>query len=287
MNNKALLEIPEFTPLTQVLKCENCPKNSECKYYTVYTKYNCMQFLQKISRIFLPIEIIGFGAVFAFSLLHFQTFWKSALLLFFTFIFFVIFEILSDKVIYKICNISEQKRRIEYDEKVKKIKEDNEAIQKANLGITEELEKFLNYSKSMLNELTKFLDLLKNYDELKSEKGDRVLRKFDGVISELQILNNKLSNSNFESSYISTLYNVHLPKLLEYSKQFIELLSSKTTTENQIIKFSDLLEVFRIKIANHTQYIQDKAEDDFLIKITALNEDVMPEFDGSEVNSNG
>lgn len=287
MNNKTLLEIPEFIPLTQVLKCASCPKHSECKYHMVNTKYYCMRFLLKISWIFLPIEIVALGSVFAFSLLHFQTFWKSALLLFSTFIFFTVFEILFDKIIYKTCKMSEEKRRIEYNEKVKKIQKDNEAIQKANMGITEELEKFLNYSESMLNELTKIFDLLKNYDELKAEKGDRILIKFEAVISELQILNKKLSNSNFESSYISTLYNVHLPKLLEYSKQFIELLNSNATTENQIVKFSDLLEVFRIKIANHTQYIQDKAEDDFLIKITALNEDVMPEFDGSEVNSNG
>ena len=301
MSNKPLFEIPEFTPITEILNCENCSGKKECKSYKnmkdylcsensiedfISSKYDCENFLWLVFWIKILVEIASFITCIALSMVHFHTFWKTSIAIFSIFIVILFLDWMTDKIIYKICKMSEEKRKNEYNQKVKTLQGQNEAIQRANAGITEEVDRFLKYSDNMLNELIMIYNSVKDLQNLQSKEGERVLKKLEGVNSELAILNKKLSTGNIESSYISTLYKVHLPKLLEYSRQFEELLNNGTATVNQIVKFSDLLEVFRIKIANHTQYLKDKAEDDFIIKITALNEDVMPEFDGSEVDSN-
>lgn len=301
MSNTPLFEIPEFTPITKILDCKNCSCRSQCGSYTMFkkslceedriedfvnSKYDCEKFLNLVFWIKILVEAVSFIASIALSILHFHTFWKTSIAIVSIFVVILFLDWMTDIVIYKICKKSEQNRKNEYNQKVKTLQEQNEAIQKANAGITEEVDKFLKYSDKLLNELIMVYNSVKDSQNLQSKEGERVLKKLEGVNSELAILNKKLSTGNIESSYISTLYKVHLPKLLEYSKQFEELLGFGSVTVNQVVKFSDLLEVFRIKIANHTQYLQDKAEDDFIIKITALNEDVMPEFDGSEVDSN-
>jgi len=285
--NTPLYELPEFTPITDVLNCNNCSLRSECEklreHEKVSSKYDCEKFVRLVSGIKLFFEFSILAIIIAISIFYFHTFWKPTFYSIATFIVILFFDLFSDKIIYKICLNSENKRRNEYNEKVEKLKKENEAIERANLGITEEVQKFLDNANNMLNELISIYNSIKEHTGLETKEGERVLKKFEGVNSELEILNGKLSKGNFDASYISTLYKVHLPKLLEYANKFAELLNSKTITQNQIIKFADLLEVFRIKIANHTQYLKDKVEDDFIIKITALNEDVMPEFDGSEV----
>ena len=75
--------------------------------------------------------------------------------------------------------------------------------------------------------------------------------------------------------------------MLDYSKTFFEHYHANILTSKEISEFSNLLEVFRVKIANHAEYLKNKVEDDFLIKMKALNEDVIPDFDGSEANNNG
>ena len=301
MSNTPLFEIPEFIPITEILNCKNCTDRDKCESYKkmrnylcsensiedfISSKYDCEKFLYLVCWIKFGVELVSFIAGIVLLMLHFHTFWKTSIAIVFVFLVILFLDWMTDKIIYKICKKSEENRKNEYKQKVKTLQQQNEAIQKANAGITEEVDRFIKYSDNMLNELIRGYDTVKNSQYLQTKEGERVLKKLEGVNSELAILNKKLSTGNIESSYISTLYKVHLPKLLEYSKQFEELLNNGTATINQIVKFSDLLEVFRIKIANHTQYLKDKAEDDFIIKITALNEDVMPEFDGSEVNSN-
>jgi len=283
MNNQ-FHEIPDFTPIKEILHCGECAVSSECN--NIGSKYDCERFIRLVSKIKLIIEFILLLAIMSCSIFYFHTFWKPAFCGITAFIIIMIIDNYSDKIIRKACAKAEVKRRNEYREMIEKLNKENEAIKRANLGITEELQKFLDDSNNILNELRNNYNIIEDNMGLQSKEGERVLEKLADVNSELEILNKKLSKDNFETSYMSTLYKVHLPKLLEYTKRFVELLNSKTISQNQIIKYSDLLEVFRIKIANHTQYLQDKAEDDFIIKITALNEDVMPEFDGSEVETN-
>ena len=52
-------------------------------------------------------------------------------------------------------------------------------------------------------------------------------------------------------------------KLLEYSKCFLEHFNSNILTSNEVSEFSNLLEVFRVKIANHAEYLKNKVEYDY------------------------
>lgn len=280
-------QIPEFKKLCSKLKCEQCTyycvnglkvRNGEEPSY-LPSKYYCEKFLKRISILITIIEIALFILSASFAWVHFGGFWITVLKLVITFGGLLIFDFFSDRLIELICNSSEKKRKNKYDIKVQNLKKENEAIQKANAGITQEMQEFLDNSKSLFNGLNHIADSIKDYVYIYDEK---VSIKFEAVLKELKFLNEKLYKDTFESSYISTLYEIHLPKLLEYSTEFLNYLNSNTLTEKQIVEFIKLLEVFRVKISSHTKYIQNKVEDNFIIKMTALNQDVIPDYDGNE-----
>lgn len=291
--NKAILEeelqIPEFVPITSILGCNDCPIKDKCKGHDskcINSKFDCCKFLQLFSWSMFSIEALLLIVVTICSLFPFKGFWHSVLVIVPMFAILILSDIISDKICKNILTKKELARKQEYDTTVKQIQAENEAIRKRNLGITEELEKFLNDASSLLSGLKECFSSLKEVSETFSEDEERVSRKLHSVIKELDNLNGKLSKDNFESTYISTLYNVHLPKLLEYTHKFLTLWKEDNLTKEQIVNFADLLEVFRIKISNHTQYMQDQTRDDFTYKIIALNESVLPDFDGSEEGGN-
>lgn len=283
------LQIPEFVTITTILGCNDCPLSDTCRGHdpkTVNSKFDCCKFLKPSSWIKFSIEALLLIVITIWSLISFKGFWYSVLAIVLAFAVLVLLDIISDKIFNSILTKKEIARKQEYDTTVEQIQADNEAIRKRNLGITEELEKFLTDAYSILNGLKECLSSLKEVSETFSEDEERVFKKLHSVIKELDNLNGKLSKDNFESTYISTIYNVHLPKLLEYTHKFLTLWKEDNLTKEQIVNFADLLEVFRIKISNHTQYMQDQTRDDFTYKIIALNESVLPGFDGSEEGGN-
>ena len=289
------LPIPEYVSLNEKLKCESC-SNTDCSYCgksfntcdpVLDSIYSCDRIMGIISMAQGSLESICFAALSVFFFLNFVGFWPTMLKLVLTFIGLSIFDICFEFLIKFILNKSEQIRKNKFHTKVKQIEEENKAIRKANLGITEEADAFFNNSIILYNELNSIFDNISSKLDLESKIEKRVIEKFKEVLNELKTLNSKLSMDNIENSYITTLYEVHLPKLLEYSKRFLEHFNSTILTSHEISEFSNLLEVFRVKIANHAEYLKNKVEDDFLIKMKALNEDVIPDFDGSEANNNG
>lgn len=291
-NNEILeeeLQIPEFVPITTILSCAECPMKDTCKKHesnTINSRFDCSKFLLPFSRIKFSIEALLLIGISISSFVLFKSFFNFLLVSIPVFVVVILLDIISDKICKNVLEKKELARKREYDTTVKKIQADNEAIRKRKLGITEELERFLNDASSFLKELEDCFSSLKEFSETFSEGEERVYNKLNSVIIELTNLNKKLSKDNFETTYISTLYNVHLPKLLEYTYKFLELRKEDNLNEEQIVSFGDLLEVFRIKISNHTQYMQEQTRDDFTYKIAALNESVLPEFDGSEEGGN-
>lgn len=288
MDNSLLttkFKIPEYESVESRLKCYNCTFSCDRNCH-IDSRYNCEKFVRRISIVKLIIEIIIFNAITVFSLINFNGFWPAILKVTFTFILLLASDFLTDKMIKNICISSEKLRKAKYDAKVQKLKENNEAIKRAKAGITEEIQEFLDNSKSLYNELHRTFESINKILNMEAKDSKRVINKFKEVLNELDILNGKLSDNNFESTYITTLYEIHLPKLLEYSNQFVTYLNSNTLTQKQITEFANLLEVFRVKISKHAEYLQNKIEDDFIIKMRALNEDVIPDFDGSEVKNN-
>ncbi len=280
------LQIPEFVPITSILGCKDCPIKDKCRGKFINSKFDCCKFLQQSSWIKFSIEALLLIVVTICSLFPFKGFWHSVLVIVPVFTILVLSDIISDKICKNILIKKELARKQEYDTTVKQIEADNEAIRKRKLGITEELEKFLNDSAILVERLKEAFSRFEEASEAFSEDEKRVDEKLKAVITQLDGLNQKLSKDNFESSYISTLYNVHLPKLLEYTYKFLTLRKEDNLTKEQIVSFADLLEVFRIKISNHNQYMQDQTRDDFTYKIIALNESVLPGFDGSEEGGN-
>lgn len=283
------LQIPEFVPITSILKCNECPMKDKCKEYeskSINSKFDCSKFLHPFSWTKFSIEALLLLVISISSLIPFKGFLYSVLVIVPVFAVLVVLDIISDKICKNILENKELARKQEHDTTVKQIQADNEAIRKRKLGITEELERFLNEASSLENELKECFSSLKELSETFSDEEMRVYNKLNSVIIELTNLNKKLSKDNFETTYISTLYNVHLPKLLEYTHKFLTLRKEDNLTKEQIVSFADLLEVFRIKISNHTKYMQEQTRDDFTYKIVALNESVLPGFDGSEEDGN-
>lgn len=292
--NNDELQIPEFEHLSLRLGCKDC--NYDCKHaefaqehgYTPYLKYRfgCERTLKRISAVKWIYEILVFASVTVLNVVYASNFGIMLLGAFCTFIFLLLFDLWTEHIIDDLFIYYESKKIEKYNAKVKQLQEENQAIQRAKAGITEEVQKFLDNSKVLYEKLSVFFETIQNSLDSNEKNEQRVVVKFQEVLKELEILNSKLSKDNFESSYITTLYEVHLPKLLEYSSLFVENFSAGTLTSKQIVEFSNLLEVFRVKISTHTEYLQQKTEDDFIIKMKALNEDVIPDFDGSEENNN-
>lgn len=284
------LQIPEFVTITTILGCNDCPIKDNCRGHDlekkINSKFDCCKFLQRFSWIKFSVEALLLIVAAVCSFIPFKGFWHSVFVIAPVFAVLVLSDIISDKIFKNILTKKELARKQEYDTTVKQIQEDNEAIRKRNLGITEELERFLNDSAILIEKLKEAFSRFREASEIFSEDEKRADEKMQAVITQLDILNQKLSKDNFESTYISTLYNVHLPKLLEYTNKFLELRKEDNLTKEQIVNFADLLEVFRIKISNHTKYMQDQTRDDFTYKIIALNESVLPGFDGSEEGGN-
>lgn len=278
------LSIPDFVSIEEKLDCNNCYNRSSCRKHYIGSRYDCRKFIKKLSIVKLLLEIILFSTVTVLSLIFFSNIWTTILRILFTFTFLLTSDILSDKLIEFLCLRSERIRREKYDLKVQKLKKENEDIKRAKAGITEEVQKFLDFSVYLFSELDSTFISIKDKINMEEKEGERVIVKFQATLKELEILNSKLSENTFESSYISTLYEIHLPKLLEYSKKFLSFLNSDILTQKQTIEFAKLLEVFRVKISNHTEYLENKIEDDFIVKMKALNQDVIPNFDGSEDN---
>lgn len=280
------LEIPEFTPLSCILDCDNCSMNESCKYYdykeNLSSKYDCIKLHRKHENILFIIELIIFSVFSVFSLNSYEGFGMSLLVLVITFICIIAIDCIANYFLHRYFLKSELKRKQAYADEVEKIKAENESIRKAKLGITQELEDFLSHSSLLLDSFSRILNELNESEKLISKEGKRFLTKLQAVISELEKLNSKISKDNFEITYINTLYNLHLPKLLEYLQKFLELLNSNSLTEQQVIEFANLLEVFRTKLAGHATYMEQQVGDDFLIKVQALNKTVLPDFDGSE-----
>lgn len=289
------LPIPEYVSLNQKLKCVSC-SNTDCSYsgksfntcdHVLDSIYSCIKIMNIVSIAQGILECICFVSFAIFFFFNFVGFWPTVLKLVLTFIGLSIFDVCFELFLKFILDKTEQIRKNKFYTKVKQIEVENEAIRKANLGITQEADAFFNNSKVLYNELNSIFENINSKLDVNSKIEKRVIDKFKEVLSELKTLNSKLSMDNIENSYITTLYEVHLPKLLEYSKRFLEHSNSNILTSNEVSEFSNLLEVFRVKIANHAEYLKNKVEDDFLIKMKALNEDVIPDFDGSEANING
>ena len=289
------LQIPEFEHLSTRLGCKCCSydcehgrlSRSSAKYSRkLLYRSDCKRTLKRISTVKWLYEILVFCLVTVLNLINFSKLWLTLLILFLTFIFLLLFDLCTDHIIHSIFIYYEKRKREKYDIKVKQLQEENEALQRAKAGITKEVQEFLDSSKVLHQKLSLLFENIQSNLVPTEKNKQRVIVKFQEVLKELEILNGKLSKDNFESSYITTLYEIHLPKLLEYSLLFSEHLTSGTLTSKQIVEFSNLLEVFKLKISKHTEYLQQKIEDDFLIKMKALNEDVIPDFDGSEEQNN-
>lgn len=283
------LQIPEFILITSTLNCNECPMKDKCKGHeskAINSKFDCYKFLHSFTWIKFSIEALLLIGISVSTIIPFKGFWYSVLLIVLAFAVLVVLDIISDKICKNILENKELARKQKHDETVKQIQADNEAIRKRKLGITEELERFLNDASSLVKEFKDCFSSLKELSETFSDEEKRVYNKLNSVIIELTNLNGKLSKDNFETTYISTLYNVHLPKLLEYTDKFLAFRKEDNLTKEQIVSFGDLLEVFRIKISNHTKYMQEQTRDDFTYKIVALNESVLPGFDGSEESGN-
>ena len=291
MNNENYKEfdIPEYTSLKDLMSCSKCKHYNlfynKCKYCTrIKSKYDCVRFTGIILKVKLFISLLVLVSLTVLTLMSFKNFWSSLYIISWAFISIMILHFLSDKVLKYFCIKSEQKRREKYDKQVQELEAKNEAIRRVNLGITEELQKFLDYSVFLLNGFTKIFKALKKNLHEDSVEEKRVLIKFENVIQELMTLNENITSYNYETTSIPSLYYIHLTKLLEYSNTFQTLLESKKLTQQQIIEFSNLLEVFRVKLYNYVTYLKDKSEDDFIVKILALNKDIMPEYDGGTNN---
>ena len=285
---------PSFIGLPVIMRCRDClydeddciyhpnlDSYSYSKRYILTSKMQCPRFRSKVSVIKGSIE---FGLAPLLFLLGFGTLrFSIGSLLYIPIIFGL--DKLTDNLLVKYYENKEIKRFEEYENGLKKIEE--EEIKALKEGLTDEESEFYVFAKNLYSSLNKRYEEIEKSEVLVSKDGKRVKDKFKEVLKELDSLNNKLSIENIGTSYVKTLYKLHLVKLVELSDKFIDLLEFEEITDQQIIEYSNLLEVFRKKISDNQIYLSEKAEQDFIIKMLALNEDVDPSYSGeSEAKNN-
>ena len=281
-SNLKELEIPEFRSLQTRLNCKSCPNRSNCDYQRKKSRYECIRFYSKFSGIKFSALASALIASTIYNLVFFISLIQTIIAIVCTFTTILLIDIFSDIILKNLLKNIEKNRRLKYDNEVEKIKEQNERIRKEKLGITDEFQDFIDYSKSLYAELSEIFSNLKESFNLYSKSEERIIIKSENILEELLKLNNKLSMFNYEDTSISPLYKLYLKKLLAYSNQTLELSKKGNLTEEQKVRFANLLEVFRKKLSDENTYLDNKTEDDFLAKIEALNKEVIPEYDGGE-----
>ena len=287
---------PSFIGLPVIMRCRDCLYDEDdCIYhpdrdrsyfyhairYVLTSKMQCPRFRSKVSVI---KGIVEFGLAPLLFLLGFGTLkFLIGSLLFIPAIFGL--DKLTDELLIKYYENKELKRYQEYENGLKRIEE--EELKALKEGMSDEESEFYVFAKNLYSSLNKRYEEIEKSEVLVSKNGKRVKDKIKEVLKELDSLNNKLSIENIGTSYVKTLYKLHLVKLVELSDKFIDLLDFEEITDQQIIEYSNLLEVFRKKISDNQIYLSEKAEQDFIIKMLALNEDVDPSYSGeSEVKNN-
>ena len=275
-------EQKDFNELSEILNCYDCNFFCEdCIYhpgrdaYSLMRRYNltsklqCPKFQKRLMVVKTLLNFLFLPLLFFFG---FGTFKFLIGTIFYGFII-IGFDKLTDDFLIKYYENVEIKRRQEYDDAIKKIKDEK---------MTDEECDFFTFAETLYKSLSeKYEEIVKSKALLNISNGKRVEKKFEEVLIEFENLNKKLSEENIRTSYIKTLYNLHIVKLIEISVKFIELLKLNEVTDEQVKEFSNLLEVFRKKISDNQIYLQEKAEQDFIIKMQALNDDVDSTYSGN------
>ena len=289
-------DYPSFIGLPVIMRCRDCLYDEDdCIYhpdrdrsyfyhgirYVLTSKMQCPRFRSKVSVI---KGIVEFGLAPLLFLLGFGTLkFLIGSLLYIPIIFGL--DKLIDELLIKYYEAKEIKRFEEYENGLKRIEE--EELKALKEGLTDEESEFYDFAKNLYSSLSKRYEEIEKSKLLVKNDGKRVKDKYTEVLNELDSLNKKLSIENIGTSYVKTLYKLHLVKLLELTDKFVELLDTGEITNQQITEYSNLLEVFRKKISDNQIYLSEKAEQDFIIKMLALNEDVDPSYSGeSEVKNN-
>ena len=282
------IPIPEYPSMKERLGC------SRCLHYNNWSSYSCDKRSRKNSwfacyrnynKITIPkfvISLIIFILAIVYNFIYFSSFWTSVIYVSIVAASIISFDILSEVILAHLFLHIEKQKEEKYDSKVKEIETHNKIIRKKQLGISDEYEAFIDNSKAILSSLQNVFSSIKTLFDSPSKVEERIIQKFENMLEELESLSEKLSIYNYEDSTLVPIYTVYLPRLKENSNYLMELSNKDKLTEKQEIEFSNLLEVFRKKLEDENSYLDHKLEEDFIIKMEALNKDLLPEYNGGE-----
>lgn len=282
--------IPTLTPLEKKVGCDNCEKCKNCDFSrscrkkkssssTLKSQYDCTKNMEKINLskvIVFSLTALGF---LVFYLVNFTGFWRTTGKLFLTLAIIAALDFCTDLLLKIIFEKLEKKRVATHNSIVNKLKVENEAIRRENLGITDEVQNFYNNAENLYNNLSEVFEniqkKLSSNNRSESNEYITINNKMIILLNELKDLNEKLlSPFTLESKYLGNFYRNNLPKLLDHSYYFLNNLSTNLLTQKQISEFINLLDLFINKLGKFKNYFQNEVESDFLNKLNSLSSDI-------------
>ncbi|MGN1298437.1 MAG: hypothetical protein ACI4UE_00410 [Candidatus Scatovivens sp.] len=276
--------IPEFQELEQLLNCNECKQRSTCNctIRTMKQKTDCPKISRKVYTIQMVAEIILLVGICLGSYFLFKNFWILLVTACIVCVFNIFIDSALEKKIEEKSFENEKERKRAYKEEVSRIVKENELLKRKKNGESEEYIQFTENILKLTISLEDIIDKIKNQEVQDSKERKRVKEKCGKLMEELNSLNEMMNPKIFQTTYIQTLYCIHLVRLLDNMQEYYNLDLQNKLTDKQIKEFGNLLEAFIQKIANHHEYLYTQQEDDFIIRMKSLNQSVLPESDGSE-----
>lgn len=288
------ITIPEFVCLKDKYKCFECKLN---KYNVSYKKRlqrlfatcsgkpsrrtqckkRCWFFADLFSIVTAIIVVIAFFCIYS----HFQ---KLLISIAWTIIFAIGMDIICCLIEFgldKAFESLEKLRKSNYEKKVENL----EAIKRQKMKEEErqqekekELYKGINEAKEMFESLSnEYFDRLKNITS-KSKLDDvnvkkkKLLRSYKDFLKNVEDLLEHVNLNNFYLSEVKVLFQIHLPKLIEYISIYIEAVETGKEIESQVEELTKLLETFTEKVAWIKENLNNSEAENLIYKMQALRE---------------
>lgn len=274
-----IMPIPDYEWLNQRPRCNKCKNKGNCYLGTsrseTGSKLNCEIFGKRFYTIefiiFLFLEVFGILKIFSLDKEHLILTGIAAAYT----IAIVCFEAIISKIAELISENKEIKRKANYEDKVKKIKETNEQIRRMQNGETEEYLEFIEKSKDITDEFVKFSAKLSRLPTASKneEENSEIINKFQNFANEFKTMSKRINTKNYysNSKLLQTLYGSYAKALLEKMNIYMELYKDDKLTKMQIEEYSKLLTNFILKVNVCNEKIDETEGQEILNGIRQLN----------------
>ena len=280
------LEMPEYVTLEQKYNCKECKLN---KRYNKGTFAKCMgnpatrSDCIKRSKIFLLLFNIVTGIIIAVAYIWIYSKQKDLLLsLAYTIIFMVGMDIISSLIEFAVDKIFEKfekfrensyKKKVENLKMLRRQQEEEEHNQqekekKKYEEIDEAKKLFFRLEKEYFDNLEDAI----SKSQIDKENKKNFFKKYQNFLKSIKDLLEQVNTKNYYVSEVKILFQVHLPKLMEYIDVYVDAIETDKESKSQREELAKLLEAFTEKAIWTKDNLNKAQAENLVYKMQALRE---------------